>query len=335
MKNKTVAVLGAGTWGLTLGLLLHRKGNRVRFWDPSPDYTRMLAARRENKKGLPGVRIPRVVTVTPDLGEAVRGAGVVLVVSPSHLVRQVAGEVRSAGCRPDMIVCATKGIENDSLKRMSQVIAAEFATRKKVPLVSLSGPSHAEEVSARIPTAVVCASRNETAARAAQRLFMNDYFRVYTSRDIIGVEMGGSLKNVIALAAGICDGLGLGDNTKSALMTRGLAEITRLGSRLGARRETFSGLAGMGDLITTCASRHSRNRYVGEEIGKGKSLRQVLDGMVAVAEGIKTTASAYQLHRKYRVEMPITREIYNVLYRNKNSRRAVEDLMKRTAKPEF
>jgi glycerol-3-phosphate dehydrogenase (NAD(P)+) len=334
MRTSSIAVLGAGTWGITLGNLLAGKGHRVRLWDASAGYIEVLRKKRENTKGLPGVKIPRTVLITADMAAAVCGAEVILIVSPSHRVREVARQLRTYGTRPACIVIATKGVENKTLQRMSQVVAAELGHSPGAAIVTLSGPSHAEEVSQKIPTAIVAASPNAAAARLVQQLFITPHFRVYTNCDQIGVELGGSLKNVIALAAGICDGLGLGDNTKAALMTRGLAEMTRLGVRLGAQAATFAGLAGMGDLITTCASRHSRNRWVGEELGKGRTLKQILGSMVEVAEGVKTTLSAHQLARKYRVEMPISREVYRVLYQNKSPRRAVADLMGRTAKPE-
>lgn len=335
MKKNTVTVLGAGAWGITLGNILHQKGHRVRFWDASPNYCRGLDKKRENKKSLPGFKIPRSIPISHDMTAMTDKAEVLLIVSPSHVIRSVARRVKRIGIKPRLIVIATKGIEGKSLKRMSEVVAEELGGARNLPLVSLSGPSHAEEVSMKVPTAVVCAARQTAAAQWAQSLFMTRYFRIYTNRDQVGVELCGSLKNVIALAAGICDGLKLGDNTKGALMTRGLAEITRLGVMLGARAETFSGLAGIGDLITTCASQYSRNRYVGEQIGKGKKLKTVLRNMVEVAEGVRTTMAAYRLHTIYKVEMPITREIYKVLYKNKKPVKAVQDLMTRIAKPEF
>jgi glycerol-3-phosphate dehydrogenase (NAD(P)+) len=230
-------------------------------------------------------------------------------------------------------VTVSKGIENDTYLRISQVIA-EVAGIDPKKVVALSGPSHAEEVGRKIPTAVVSASTSIKSAETVQKAFMNKYLRVYASEDVIGVELGGALKNIIALAAGICDGAGFGDNTKAALMTRGLVEINRFGVEMGAQSNTFAGLSGMGDLIVTCMSRHSRNRHVGEQIGKGRKLQEILDEMVMVAEGVKTTLSAFELSQKYNVEMPITEQIYYTLFKNKSPQQAMFDLMNRASKIE-
>jgi glycerol-3-phosphate dehydrogenase (NAD(P)+) len=228
-----------------------------------------------------------------------------------------------------------KGIEDRTFKRMSEVLEEELPDPVRDRIAVLSGPSHAEEVSRRIPTSVVAASRNTDVAKTVQRTFLSPRFRVYTNVDVVGVELAGALKNIIAIAAGISDGLGFGDNTKGALLTRGLAEITRLGLAVGAQSATFAGLAGVGDLITTCLSQYSRNRHVGEEIGRGKSLSHVLEDMVMVAEGIMTTKATYELARRFQIEMPITNEVYAVLFEEKNPAQAVEDLMTRTAKAEM
>lgn len=335
-KNKEViAVLGAGTWGLTLGMVLAGKKTGVRFWDPSKEYVEILNRDRENKKGLPGVKIPEDILITADMAEVLEGVDGILLVSPSHFVRSVSQQMATIPGHPGFVVVASKGIEKDTLKRMSEIIYDEYARKRQVPVAVLSGPSHAEEVSMKIPTAVTCAAKDHEIARRVQELFITDAFRVYTNHDLIGIELGAALKNVIALAAGICDGLGLGDNTKAALMTRGLAEMTRLGVRLGGQKDTFAGLAGMGDLITTCASQHSRNRFVGEQLGKGRSLKDILGDMVEVAEGVRTTVSAYQLQKKLDVDMPITQEIYRVLYEDKDPRAAVSDLMNRAATSEY
>ena len=251
---------------------------------------------------------------------------------PSHLMRQLASQTAPQVTSGILAVNVAKGLERKTLKRMSEVLEEELPGG--IPVVTLSGPSHAEEVSRGIPTAVVAAARSRTHGRRVQEMFMGPDFRVYTNDDLVGVELAGSLKNIIAIAVGICDGLGYGDNTKGALITRGLAEISRLGLTLGARQETFSGLSGMGDLITTCASRHSRNRYVGEQIGKGRSLQEVLDSMEMVAEGVNTTDSGRALARREGVEMPITEQVYSVLFEGKDPRAAVMELMTRDPKPE-
>jgi len=233
-----------------------------------------------------------------------------------------------------VLVNVAKGVENDSLMRMSQVILENVNWARDDNVVTLSGPSHAEEVSRRIPTAIVSACPNLQTAEFVQNLFMNRYFRVYTNQDIIGVELGGALKNIVAIAAGICDGAGFGDNTKAALQPRGLVEMVRLGAAMGANQETFAGLSGMGDLIVTCMSRHSRNRYVGEQIGKGRTLDDILKEMVMVAEGVKTTRSAYELSKKYNVEMPITAQTFQILFEDKDALDALSELMMRGPKEE-
>ncbi|MBC7186138.1 MAG: NAD(P)H-dependent glycerol-3-phosphate dehydrogenase [Calditrichaeota bacterium] len=330
-----VAVIGAGGWGTALAILLHGNGHEVRLWEFRPEVAEELARTRENRHLLPGVLIPEQILITADLEKAATEAELVVVAVPSHTMREVARLLRPLpGMRKALVVSATKGIENDSLMRMTEVLLAEIPELEPRRLVALSGPSHAEEVSRGISTAVVCACPSEESARFAQRAFMNKAFRVYTSSDVIGVELGGALKNVIAIAAGICDGAGFGDNTKAALQPRGLVEIVRLGVKMGANPLTFAGLTGMGDLIVTCMSKHSRNRYLGEQIGKGRTLQQVLSEMVMVAEGVRTTRSAYELSLLHNVEMPITREVYRILFEGKDPRTALEDLMTRDAKME-
>jgi glycerol-3-phosphate dehydrogenase (NAD(P)+) len=330
-----VAVIGAGGWGTALAILLHGNGHEVCLWEFRPEVAEELARTRENRQLLPGVPIPEEILITADLEEAATGAELVVVAVPSHTMREVARRLRPLpAVSQALVVSATKGIENESLMRMTEVLLAEMPELEPRRVVALSGPSHAEEVSRGISTAVVCACPCEESARLAQRAFMNKTFRVYTSTDVIGVELGGALKNVIAIAAGICDGAGFGDNTKAALQPRGLVEIVRLGVKMGANPLTFAGLTGMGDLIVTCMSKHSRNRYLGEQIGKGKALQQVLSEMVMVAEGVRTTRSAYELSRLHNVEMPITREVYRILFEGKDPRAALEDLMTRDAKME-
>ncbi len=330
-----IAVIGAGSWGTALAVLLARAGQPVVLWDRNQERVEEIRTARTNTRYLPGVNIPQCVAPTGDAREAVSGRDMVVLAVPSQVLRQVVSRLPlPAGERRPIFVTTSKGIENRTLLRMSQVLAEAVEGLTPERIVVLSGPSHAEEVARLVPTAVVAASVDAAAARQVQQAFMTPSFRVYTHADVIGVELGGALKNVIALAAGIGDGVGYGDNTKAALMTRGMAEITRLGVALGADRLTFAGLSGMGDLIVTCMSRHSRNRYVGEQIGKGRKLQEVLDGMVMVAEGVRTTESAYELAQRKGVEMPITQEVYRVLFEDKPPRQAVYDLMTREAKVE-
>ncbi len=335
-EKRYVAVLGAGSWGTTLALLLDGNGHDVVLWEFFDDLAREIARKRVNRRYLPGVEIPSSVKITSDLEEALEGRTHVLFVTPSHTVRNVARMVRAtASFRKSMLIInASKGLEEKSLCRMSEVLGQELP-QTKGRIVGILGPSHAEEVSRRMPTSVVVAGSNPEILYRTQQVFMNEYFRVYTNTDLVGVELGVSLKNTIAIAAGICDGLGFGDNTKAALLTRGLAEIKRLVSRLGGREETLSGLAGVGDLIVTCMSRHSRNRYVGEQIGRGKSLAEVLDSMVMVAEGVKTTRAAVALSRRVGVELPIAEQVHRVLFHGKDPKKAIRDLMIRKAKKEM
>jgi glycerol-3-phosphate dehydrogenase (NAD(P)+) len=331
---RSIAVLGGGSWGTALAVLLASKGHRVAMWELFPERAQALRRDRENKAMLPGIRIPDEVLVTSDMAEAFAGTDHTLLVVPSHGMRETAGRARKYHTDGRLITIATKGLEEGTLKRMSEVAEEALAVdRSRIGV--LVGPSHAEEVSRGLPTTVVAASADQSTAEAIQGIFMAPTFRVYTNLDVVGVEMGVSLKNVVAIAAGICDGLGFGDNTKGALLTRGLAEITRLGVKMGARQETFSGLAGIGDLITTCISRHSRNRYVGDEIAKGKTLQDVLGGMVMVAEGVRTTRSAVALAREHGVEMPIASEVHQILFGAKPPKQAIRDLMLRGRKPEI
>jgi glycerol-3-phosphate dehydrogenase (NAD(P)+) len=334
-KNR-IAVLGAGSWGTTLALLLNDKRYPVMLWEYFPDLAAALIRNRENKRFLPGIPIPGTVSITSDLGQALEGATHVVFVTPSHTVRSVAKAVRVSPSfsRSCVIINAAKGLEERSLCRMSDVLRSELPQAKS-RIVGLLGPSHAEEVSRKMPTSIVVAGPEQRVLEEIQGLFMTEYFRVYTNTDLVGVELGVSLKNTIAIAAGICDGLGFGDNTKAALITRGLAETKRLACRMGAREDTLSGLAGVGDLIVTCMSRHSRNRYVGEQIGRGKRLREILEGMVMVAEGVKTTKAAVKLASQVGVELPIAEQVYRVLFYGKNPRKAIRDLMVRKARKEM
>jgi glycerol-3-phosphate dehydrogenase (NAD(P)+) len=329
-----IAVLGAGGWGIAIARVLAERDLRPVLWEFDPATCSRLQKTRELPEKLPGIRIPDSIDITNDLRTAVSGADAVCVVVPSHTVRGVAEKLSTLGTEIALLVNFSKGIEVSSLMRLSEVLEHELPGVYHDRVVTVSGPSHAEEVARRIPTTVVAASPSAGAALAVQEMLSTDYFRVYTNEDIIGVELAGSLKNVIAIASGIIDGLGLGDNTRGALLTRGLAEITRLGESLGAQAATFAGLSGIGDLITTCTSRHSRNRYVGEQIGRGRTLKEVLAGMVMVAEGIKTAAAAVRLAEKCGVEMPIAIEVNRVLFEEKPPAEALADLMKRELKPE-
>jgi glycerol-3-phosphate dehydrogenase (NAD(P)+) len=330
-----ITVLGAGSWGIAVSVLLNGIGHRVKLWEFDPEEAERLSSRRELKEKLPGVILPPRVEITSRLDGAVSQADILALALPSHTVRGVARKLARLQLENPILVNLAKGIENKTLMRMSEVLKQELPARLHERITTLSGPSHAEEVARKIPTTVVVAGFKEEIARRVQRAFMTPHFRVYTNSDLMGVELGGSLKNVIAIASGICDGMGLGDNSKGALLSRGLAEIIRLGEKLGAKRETFSGLSGLGDLVTTCMSRFSRNRFVGEQIGKGKSLARVQAGMTMVAEGVKTTRSAYQLSLRHEVEMPITRQVYRVLFHGKKPKRAIMELMTRDPKSEI
>jgi len=325
-----VAVLGLGSWGTALAVHLARNGHAVAGWTHDPAQRRALAAEGENRKYLPGIALPASVAVRGTPEAALAGAEATLFAVPSFALRELAR--RAAAALPaGPVVNAAKGLEIKTKRLMLQVLDEELGPRTAVSLV---GPSHAEEVARRDPTAVVAASRDAAAAAAVQALFSDEALRVYTNDDVLGVELAVSLKNVIAVAAGIAAGLGFGDNTLGALVTRGLAEMTRLGTRLGARPETFFGLAGVGDLVTTCASRHSRNRRVGEALGRGRSLDEVLAGMSMVAEGVHTTRAARELARDAGVEMPIVERVYAVLFEGEDPREAMKALMTREPKAE-
>lgn len=335
MMKRRVVVLGAGSWGSTLAMLLHRNGCLVRLWDGDTGRLGTISRTRQNIGFIPNdLLIPREIDIEADLGEAAVGAEFVVIAVPSHAMREVARKVGVLPLGRPVFVSVVKGIENETLKRMSEVIAEEVPEEKRAGVACLSGPSIANEVLRDLPTTVVCASREEEVGRGCQLLFVSPRFRVYTNPDLVGVELGGSLKNIIALAAGIGDGLGLGANAKGALLTRGLAEITRLGVAMGAEAFTFAGLSGAGDLITTCTSEHSRNRYVGEQIARGRGLEEVLGSMVMVAEGVRTTRAARELAGRAGVEMPITQQMHEVLFEGKEPRAALADLMEREPKAE-
>lgn len=332
MKN--IVILGAGGWGTALSILLNRNGHKVTLWEYREDVATQLSITHENQDFLPGVEIPTQVEITSDIKNAVTKRDIIIIALPSHIIRSVTRQIDQFDLGNAIFVSGSKGIENNTLCRISEILKESISNVSDERIVALSGPSHAEEVGRGIPTVVVAASQSENIVKEIQTIFMCPVFRVYTSQDIVGVELGGSLKNVIAIAAGICDGVRFGDNTKAALITRGIVEMTRLGVLMGANPLTFAGLSGMGDLIVTCTSEHSRNRYVGEQIGSGKKLEEILEQMVMVAEGVKTTNSVYTLAQKFKVSMPISNEVYHVLYKQKDPKQAVFDLMTRDPKSE-
>jgi len=333
--KKNVAVIGGGSWGTALAILLANKGADVDLWARNPQRIAEINQQRTNKHYLPDVVIPETLTGTTDLEQAVYGKDAVVLAVPSQAVRGMVKELAPLFNRKPIVINTAKGIEKETGLRLSQVMAEELPQGLKRKLAVLSGPSHAEEVSRQLPTAVVATGVEKTVAHAVQDLFMAPSFRVYTHPDLIGVELGGALKNVIALCTGISDGLGFGDNTKAALMTRGMAEIARLGVAMGAELMTFAGLAGMGDLVVTCTSMYSRNRRAGIELGKGKNLDQVLKDMGMVVEGVKTTEVAYGLAQQKNVEMPIVEEAYKVLYEGQDAREGVSNLMLRDKTEEW
>jgi glycerol-3-phosphate dehydrogenase (NAD(P)+) len=334
-----ITILGGGSWSIALAVLLTGKNHAVRMWEFNPGDADMLREKRQHSLKLPGIMLPPQVYITSDISDAMNASEAVLCVVPSQTMRATcrtlaASAARSAIDAVKVWIIASKGIECGTLKLMTDVLAEEIPGLSSNKIVVLSGPSHAEEVSRGIPTTVVAASENIRLAERIQKEFSTDTFRIYTNTDPRGVELAASVKNVIALAAGICDGLGLGDNTKGALLTRGMAEIVRLGHKMGASEQTFFGLAGVGDLITTCISRHSRNRNMGELIASGLTLAQALDKMVMVAEGVETAKSAYALAQRYKIEMPITTEVYKTLFEGKPVKEAARDLMQREPRPE-
>jgi len=322
-----VAIVGAGSWGTALSAMLAKKGIQVKLWVREREICEQIEKARENIRYLPGVLIPSDVFPTQSLEEALKGAELTVLAVPSQYIRGMAQQIAPFVPSGHVIVNVAKGLEMDTLLRLSQVIEQEIPSAR---VAVLSGPSHAEEVGRDIPTAVVCASYRKEDAEFVQDVFMGPTFRVYTNPDVIGVEMGGALKNIIALAAGISDGLGFGDNSKAALITRGIAEISRLGQAMGAHPLTFAGLAGIGDLVVTCTSMHSRNRRAGILIGQGKPLEEVLDSIGMVVEGVTTCKAAYQLANKHGISMPITEQLYHVLFEGKHPKEAVSELMLRS-----
>ena len=330
--NRNIAIVGAGSMGTAMAVLLSRNGNKVRLLSPMIEEIEMLKKNREHITRLPGVKVAESVEFTNDILEACKEAEVVVLAVPSQTTRQNCKTLASIISKDTVVVTCSKGIENETCKLLSEIMQEELPDNN---VAVLSGPSHAEEIGRDIPTTVVAACEKIETAEFLQDLFMTPNFRVYTNTDVVGVELGGALKNIIALCAGISDGLGYGDNTKAALMTRGIAEISRLGVAMGGCADTFSGLTGVGDLIVTCTSMHSRNRRAGILIGQGKSVQQALDEVNMVVEGVATTKPAYDLAKKLGVSMPITEEAYRILFEGKDPRSAVGALMTRDKKNEM
>ena len=332
MEVQKVSIIGFGGWGTAIAVLLNRIGHEVMLWGTEPSYVAEIDKTRQNKKFLPGITLNKKIKLTASIEECILFGNVIVFAIPTQYLRNAVYSTRFVPIGTRLIVSVAKGIEKKTLLRPSEILEAVLGKQK---LVVLSGPSHAEEVARGIPSCVVAAARNIAWAKEAQTIFSDAAFRVYTASDVVGAEIGGALKNVIAIAAGVCDGLGYGANTKAALLSRGVLEIMHLGVKMGANPNTFIGLSGVGDLITTCFSEYGRNRMVGEEIGKGKKLSEILSGMEMVAEGVETTRSAMEIAEKYHVDMPIVREVHKILFEEKNPKRAVDDLMQRASKSEM
>lgn len=326
-----IGMIGAGSWGMALSVLLHNSGHQVTIWSALKEEVTLLTEKRENAEKLPGVVLDEKIGVTADLESAVRGKDILVLAVPSPFVRSTAANMKSYVADHQIIVNVAKGIEESTLMTLSQVIEDEVG---QADVAVLSGPSHAEEVGRGIPTTIVVGAHSRKTAEYVQNVFMSPVFRVYTSPDVLGIELGAALKNVVALAAGIADGLGYGDNTKAALITRGISEIARLGTAMGGKTETFSGLSGIGDLIVTCASMHSRNRRAGILIGKGYSMEQAMKEVKMVVEGVYSAKAAMALAEKYGVDLPIIEQVNAVLFGGKTPGDAVNDLMLRDKKIE-
>lgn len=327
----SVGIIGAGSWGTALSLLLYNNGNQVTVWSIMEDEIQMLKEEHEQKEKLPGVRLPEDMVFTTDLEQAVKGKDVLVLAVPSPYIRSTAAQMAPFTEEGQKIVNVAKGIEEATLMTLSQIIEQEIPG---ADVAVLSGPSHAEEVGGGIPTTIVVGAKSRESAEYLQNLFMNEVFRVYTSSDVLGIELGAALKNVVALAAGMADGLGYGDNTKAALITRGIAEIARLGISMGGRIETFYGLTGIGDLIVTCASMHSRNRRAGILIGKGASMEEAMEEVKMVVEGVYSAKAGYALAQKYHVSMPIVEQVNKILFEKASAGDAVKELMLRDKKAE-
>lgn len=336
-----IAVIGDGAWGTTLAILLSKKGYPVTLWGNFPGYLQFLDKKRENVKYLPGIKIPRRIKIEEDIQKAVEEVEIVVLAVPSKYFRRVIQKIKGVKTKGKIFLSVAKGIEDGTLKRMSEVVKEELG--RNTSLAVLSGPTIAPEIVRRIPSVAVVASKNFKIVKLLQEVFSTNFFRLYTSDDIIGVELGGALKNIIAIAAGVSDGLGFGANTKAAILSRGLVEIQRLGFKMGAKKRTFHGISGLGDLAVTCISPQSRNRTLGERIGRGEKLKNILKSMKeakkdikvrGIPEGVTTVKAVFKLGKIYNVDMPITKEVYFTLYKNKSPRKAVRDLMQRPMKRE-
>jgi len=333
IQKTNITILGDGAWATTLAIVLSKNGHKVFIWSAFPEHLEELNKKRENKKYLPGIKIPENIIFEKDLKLAIEKSDWIIFAIPSKFFRSVAKKIKENSIRlkGKVFINVAKGLEQKTLMRMTEIIKSELGN---VAVAVLSGPSIAIEVAKGLPVLVVAASKNHEIAKKIQHIFSNEYFRVYTSTDVVGVELGGPLKNIIAIVAGISDGLGFGSNAKAAILSRGLAEIQRLGIKMGAKKKTFSGLAGLGDLSTTCISPESRNRTFGERIAKGEKMAEIIKSTNSIIEGATTTEAVYQLSKKYKVEMPITEQVYQVLYKNKAPQVALKDLMTRKRKPE-
>lgn len=329
-----VIVIGAGSWGTALGLVLARKGHDVTLWERDEKIAKTLQEERENKRLLPGIIFPENLNVTNELNGLLKGVKYVVLSVPSQALRSVIEKISSQIEENTILINTAKGIEVKSGETLSEVIKEEIKGKYHKNIVILSGPTHAEEVALEIPTAIVAAGESEK-AKAVQELFNTDRFRVYMSTDILGVELGGAVKNCLAIGAGIADGMGYGDNAKAALVTRGITEMIRFGKALGANEMTFSGLTGIGDLIVTCGSKHSRNRFVGEELGKGRKIDDILANMIMVAEGVATVKAVHEKIKRLNISMPIVESIYDIIYEGADPKEKVKELMTRELKEEF
>lgn len=326
-----IGIMGAGSWGTALAVLLDKNGHDVTVWSIDKKEVEMLSEKREHVSKLPGVKLPESIKVTNDMEEGIKGKDIIVLAVPSPFTRSTAKAMKPFVSEGQILVNVAKGIEESTLMTLSEQIEEEIP---QANVAVLSGPSHAEEVGRQLPTTVVVGAKSQQTAEYLQKVFMSEAFRVYTSPDILGIELGGSLKNVIALAAGIADGLGYGDNTKAALITRGIAEITRLGVKMGGKLETFTGLTGIGDLIVTCASVHSRNRKAGYLMGQGKTMKEAMDEVQMVVEGVYSAKAAKKLAEKYEESMPIVEEINKILFEDKKAEEAVRELMLRDGRIE-
>lgn len=329
---KQIAVIGAGSWGTALSLLLSNNGHQVTVWSIMEDEIKMLQECHEHKDKLPGIKLPESIVFTTDLKEAIQGKDLLVLAVPSPFTRSTSKSMKPYVAEGQIIVNVAKGIEENTMMTLTDIIKEEIP---QAVVAVLSGPSHAEEVGRGLPTTCVVGAEEESVAKNIQEIFMNPVFRVYTSDDVLGIELGGALKNVIALAAGVADGLGYGDNIKAALITRGINEISRLGVAMGGRKETFGGLTGIGDLIVTCASMHSRNRRAGILIGKGYTMEEAMAEVKMVVEGVYSAKAALQLAEKYHIEMPIIEQVYAVLFEGASAKDAVDTLMNREGKSEL